>query len=384
MSKKSVFCIATSRPQAEQIVDRLKNANFSNNDISVLFPDKQTNRDFAHEKNTKAPEGAITGAGTGGVLGGALGWLVGIGALAIPGVGPFIAAGPIMAALSGAAIGAAAGGVAGALIGMGVPELEAKRYEGKLKEGNILISVHAENSDQISRAKEIFKQANAQDICSTGEASTPDSSRVEKKEWSKASTVTTMTTARKTSDSGKNLEDLFFDELADMYDSEKRLVKALPKMKEAATCAHLQAAIEDHLRETEGHVTRIENVFRSFGREAKGKKCEATVGLLDEGDEIASDFKGSPAINAALISAAQKVEHYEIASYGCLHEWAEMLDHPEAAALLKQTLAEEKHADEKLTSLARSATNEEAREGVEPGKARNAAKMRVPVSSTNC
>lgn len=383
MSKKSVFCIATSRPQAEQIVDRLKNANFSNNDISVLFPDKQTNRDFAHEKNTKAPEGAITGAGTGGVLGGALGWLAGIGALAIPGVGPFIAAGPIMAALSGAAIGAAAGGVAGALIGMGVPELEAKRYEGKLKQGNILISVHAENSDQVSRVKEIFKQANAQDICSTGEASTPDNSRSEKKERSKTTTMTTTTSSRKTGDSGKNLEDLFFDELADMYDSEKRLVKALPKMKEAATCMHLQAAIEDHLRETEAHVTRIENVFRVFGREAKGKKCEATVGLLDEGDEIASDFKGSPAINAALISAAQKVEHYEIASYGCLHEWAEMLDHPEAAALLKQTLAEEKSADEKLTNLARKATNEEAREGVGPGQARNTGRVGATVG-THC
>ena len=178
MSKKSVLCLATSRNQAEQIVDRLKNSNFSNNDISVLFPDKETNRDFAHEKNTKAPEGAVTGAGTGGLLGGTLGWLVGIGALAIPGVGPFIAAGPIMAALSGAAIGAAAGGVAGGLIGMGIPELEAKRYEGKIKEGNILISVHTENSDEISRAKDIFKAAGAQDICATGEARTPKNQKV--------------------------------------------------------------------------------------------------------------------------------------------------------------------------------------------------------------
>jgi len=177
MSKKSVFCIATSRDQAERIVDRLKSANFSNNDISVLFPDKGTSRDFAHEKNTKAPEGAATGAGTGGVLGGALGWLAGIGALAIPGVGPFIAAGPIMAALSGAAIGAAAGGIAGGLIGLGIPELEAKRYEGKVREGNILISVHTENSEEISAAKEIFTNAGAQDICTTGEASTPKDSK---------------------------------------------------------------------------------------------------------------------------------------------------------------------------------------------------------------
>ena len=173
MSKKSVFCLATSRDQAERIVDQLKAANFSNNDISVLFPDKGTTRDFAHEKNTKAPEGAVAGAGTGGVIGGALGWIVGIGALAIPGVGPFIAAGPIMAALSGAAIGAAAGGIAGGLIGLGIPELEAKRYEGKIKEGNLLISVHTDNSDEITRAKDIFSRAGAQDICTTGEASTP-------------------------------------------------------------------------------------------------------------------------------------------------------------------------------------------------------------------
>lgn len=173
MSKKSVFCITTSRDQAERIVDQLKAANFSNNDISVLFPDKGTTRDFAHEKNTKAPEGAVTGAGTGGVIGGALGWIVGIGALAIPGVGPFIAAGPIMAALGGAAIGAAAGGIAGGLIGLGIPELEAKRYEGKVKAGNLLLSVHTENSEEITRAKDIFKQAGAQDICVTGDASPP-------------------------------------------------------------------------------------------------------------------------------------------------------------------------------------------------------------------
>jgi len=170
MSKKSVFCIATSREQADRIVNELKNEKFSNNDISALFADKATSHDFAHEKHTKAPEGAATGAGAGGVIGGALGWIAGIGALAIPGVGPFIAAGPIMAALSGAAIGAAAGGIAGGLIGLGIPEMEAKRYEGKVKAGNILISVHTDNSEQIAQAKDVFNAAGAQDICSTSEA----------------------------------------------------------------------------------------------------------------------------------------------------------------------------------------------------------------------
>lgn len=168
--EKAVFCIANTETQARTIVDQLKAAGFSNNDISVLFPDKSGTKDFAHEQNTKAPEGAAAGAGTGGILGGALGWLVGIGSLAIPGLGPFVAAGPIMAALSGAAAGAAIGGLSGALIGMGIPEYEAKRYEGKIKEGNILISVHTDDSTERSRAKDIFTRAGADDISYTGEA----------------------------------------------------------------------------------------------------------------------------------------------------------------------------------------------------------------------
>ena len=170
MSEKAVFCTARTLDQAERVVAGLKNAGFSNNDISALFPDKTTTRDFAHEQNTKAPEGAATGAGTGALLGGTLGWLAGIGALAIPGVGPLIAAGPIMGALSGAAVGGTVGGITGALIGMGIPEYEAKRYEGKVRDGNILISVHTEDSDERSRARDIFKEANADDISAAGEA----------------------------------------------------------------------------------------------------------------------------------------------------------------------------------------------------------------------
>jgi hypothetical protein len=171
---KSVFGLCDTEGQAESIVDNLKTAGFSNNDISVLFPDKSGTRDFAHEQNTKAPEGAATGAGTGGVFGGVLGWLAGIGSLAIPGVGPFIAAGPIMAALAGAGIGAAVGGLSGALIGMGIPEYEAKSYEGKIKGGNILISAHSENSDETERAKDIFERGGAHDISYTEEKGVPD------------------------------------------------------------------------------------------------------------------------------------------------------------------------------------------------------------------
>jgi hypothetical protein len=168
---KAVFCIAQTVPQAEDIVDRLKMAGFSNNDISVLVANKTGTKDFAISNQTKAPEGAATGASTGVAIGGGLGWLAGIGALAIPGLGPFIAAGPIMAALSGAAVGGAVGGITGALIGMGIPEYEAKRYEGKVKGGNALISVHSENSDETSRAKQIFTAAGASDISSSAEAS---------------------------------------------------------------------------------------------------------------------------------------------------------------------------------------------------------------------
>lgn len=181
MSKKSVFCIASFREQAEHIVAQLKDEYFSSNDISLLFPDKSSTREFAHEKNTKAPEGVATGAGTGGFIGGALGWIAGVGALAIPGIGPLIAAGPIIAALSGAAVGAAVGGIAGGLIGLGIPEIEAKRYEGAVRAGNILISVHTENSKEIARAKEIFTQADAKNICVTDEASTPKTMQAPKR-----------------------------------------------------------------------------------------------------------------------------------------------------------------------------------------------------------
>src|ERR1700681_4289251 len=174
---KSVFCIAKTEVQALAIADQLRAAGFSENDISVLFPDKTGTRDFAHEQHTKAPEGAATGAGTGAVLGGALGWMVGIGSLAIPGLGPFIAAGPIMAALAGAAGGGAAGGLTGALIGMGIPEYEAKRYEGKVKDGNILLSVHTKDGDERDRAKKILEVGGAEDISYTGEASVPKDQR---------------------------------------------------------------------------------------------------------------------------------------------------------------------------------------------------------------
>jgi len=167
---KALFCIAKSELQAIDIVDGLKGSGFSSGDVSVLFPDKGASRDFAHEQKTKAPEGAAAGAGTGGVLGGALGWLAGIGTLAIPGLGPFVAAGPIMAALSGAAAGAAVGGLTGALVGMGIPEHEAKLYEGKVRGGNILISVHTEDREERRRAKEVFEGAGAEHVVSKEEA----------------------------------------------------------------------------------------------------------------------------------------------------------------------------------------------------------------------
>jgi hypothetical protein len=185
----SVFCLAASDMQANNIVQSLKLANFRMDDISVLYPDKNTSRDFAIAKGTKAPEGAAAGGATGVVVGGALGWMVGIGLLAIPGVGPFIAAGPIMAMLSGAAVGATVGGLTGTLIGMGIPEFEAKRYEGKIKEGRILISVHADNSEWANRAKKIFKDANAEDITSTSEASADTKSTVGNKSAQQKSTV---------------------------------------------------------------------------------------------------------------------------------------------------------------------------------------------------
>lgn len=169
----SIFCIAASQAIANDIVTRLKSSGFADNDISVLFPDKSSTREFAHEMGTKAPEGAAVGAGVGGVVGGTLGLLAGIGLLAIPGVGPFIAAGPIMASLSGIAVGAAVGSIAGALVGMGIPEIEAKRYEGKVKDGNILISAHSDTAERTASAKRIFEAAGATDIATGSEKGAP-------------------------------------------------------------------------------------------------------------------------------------------------------------------------------------------------------------------
>jgi hypothetical protein len=171
--KKAVMCIVQRYDQAEAIVAQLQGSGFTPNDISVLFPDKQGTRDFAHEHNTKAPEGAVAGAGTGGVLGGTIGLLAGIGALAIPGLGPFIAAGPLMGALSGAAVGAGVGGLTGALIGMGIPEIEARKYEGKVKGGNLLVAVHVETQEQRKRAEDVFKLARAEDIVAVDEKRVP-------------------------------------------------------------------------------------------------------------------------------------------------------------------------------------------------------------------
>src|ERR1700723_3521566 len=176
----SAFGIFTSRVAAEKCIDMLLAAGYRNDDVSVLAPDVEATRELATEKNTKAPEGATAGATTGGVVGGTLGLLAGIGALAIPGLGPFIAAGPIMGALAGLGVGGAVGGLIGALVGMGIPEYEAKRYEGHIKAGGVLLSVHCDTSDEITRAKDVLKHTGAQDISSSGEASAdyPAHSRV--------------------------------------------------------------------------------------------------------------------------------------------------------------------------------------------------------------
>jgi len=167
----AVFAIARDRVHAESIVTQLRAAGFTNQDISVLLADANQTRDFAHEKHTKAPEAGVAGGATGGVIGGVLGWLVGAGALAIPGLGPLIAAGPIMGALGGMAVGGAVGGLAGVLVGLGMPEYEAKLYEGKLREGRVLLSVHTADSEEVSRAKDIFEQAGAENISSGSEKS---------------------------------------------------------------------------------------------------------------------------------------------------------------------------------------------------------------------
>jgi hypothetical protein len=167
----AAYGIYRTRTEVENAIDELLSAGFRNEDVSVLFPENSGTKDFAAEKNTKAPEGVTTGATTGGAIGGTLGLLAGIGTLAIPGLGPFIAAGPIMGALAGIGVGGTVGGLVGALVGMGIPEFEAKRYEGMVKEGTILVSVHCDNSEWVGRAKDILRQTGGQDVSSSSEAS---------------------------------------------------------------------------------------------------------------------------------------------------------------------------------------------------------------------
>jgi hypothetical protein len=167
----AVFGIYSTRDQVEECIQALRNNSFRVEDISILFSENEGTKDFAHVKSTKAPEGASAGAAGGAVVGGVLGWLAGIGAIAIPGIGPFIAAGPIMAALASAGVGGTVGGVTGSLVGMGIPEYEAKRYEGRVRKGGYLLSVHCDDGDWVSKAKEILHQTGAEDISSTGESS---------------------------------------------------------------------------------------------------------------------------------------------------------------------------------------------------------------------
>jgi len=188
--KTAVFGIYPNPASAEMAVDNLVSAGYSNQAVSVLMSDVNTAREFAHEKNTKAPEGTAIGVGTGGVIGGTLGLLAGIGALAIPGVGPLIAAGPIMGALAGLGVGGAVGGLVGALVGMGIPEYEAKRYEGRVKNGGVLLSVHCDTSEEIHRAKEILKSTGAEDIASSGEQSVSKDDKAVRDERTRT-TVTT-------------------------------------------------------------------------------------------------------------------------------------------------------------------------------------------------
>lgn len=166
----AAFGIYRDQTSVSEAVEALKHAGFRNTDISVLFPENTGSKDFGHEKHTKAPEGAVAGASSGALIGGALGWLVGIGALAIPGIGPFVAAGPIVAIMSGIGVGGTVGGLTGALIGVGIPEYEAKRYEGRIRNGGILLSVHCDNSDWVKRAKEVLEHTGGNDISTSGEA----------------------------------------------------------------------------------------------------------------------------------------------------------------------------------------------------------------------
>lgn len=349
-AKTLVTGVFNSADQASAAIAGLISRGISRDDINVLAAEDTKLETFGIQKQSKLAEGAAVGAGFGGAAGALLAGFTAVGALATGGVG-IIAAGPIVAALAGAGAGAATGGVVGGLIGLGIPEHKVDFYKDALNRGSVLVGVTVPDTDK-GDAEQIMRQNGAESVTSESVSSRTRGA------------IKGRDTDAATNGAKNGLRELFLHQLKDIYYAEKQILGALPGMRDKAKTPELAQAFDHHLAETRGHVQRLEHVFRAAGVEPREEKCPAINGILSEAKDLMKLDDTPAELDAAMICAAQKVEHYEMATYGCLKSYAEQLGLGEAVSLLGQTLDEEKAADEKLTTIAESVVNSAASEQI--------------------
>ncbi|CAN5695403.1 hypothetical protein BH11PLA1_BH11PLA1_03350 [soil metagenome] len=366
MSKSTLTTgIFKNSDDASRAVQALMANGISQNDINIVASDRTKLDAFGFAKHTHAADGAAIGGGLGGAVGALILGFTAVGALATGGIG-LLAAGPIVAALAGAGAGAAAGGLLGGLVGLGIPETEVKFYEDALNQGSIIVGVKSE-SDKADFVRDTFKKFNS--VNSTNAISAgAGSGGFNPAGWMSSSGKgdVKLTT-------GKPLEKLFLEQLRDMYYAEQQIVNALPDMVKAATDPELKKAFEMHLGETRMHVTRIEQAFAALGLKPTTEKCHAIKGIIAEAKDLMGLTDTTALRDAALICAAQKVEHYEIGTYGCLRAYARTLGFNQVESLLTQNFDQEVVADKKLTSIAERAVNLAAAAGPAPAGANSGA-----------
>lgn len=340
-----VMGLFQSAGEAERALMALMSAGIDRGEISAVASDDQSVRDFGIEKHSRVGTGAAIGAGFGGALGAILAGFTAVGALATGGAG-LIVAGPLVAALAGAGAGGATGGLLGGLIGLGIPEHEIKYYAENLEKGSVLLGVRTAD-DNVARIRSIMEEHGATRITTQGIALPAAASGHAAKvadEWAETNP----------------LRRLFIDQLRDIYYAEHQLVDALERLEEGASTPQLAQALHDHREQTREHIYRLDAVFRLIGVRPEQKKCPAINGIIAEAKELLRLDDSHPQRDAAIICAAQKAEHYEIGTYGCLRNYAQTLGMAEAARLLERTLEEEWTADRKLTELAESGINQQA------------------------
>ncbi len=352
---------------AERALGGLMAAGFRREEISALAADRRAQAELGIEKHSKVGAGAAIGAGFGGAVGALLAGFTAIGAITTGGVA-LVAAGPLVAALAGAGAGAAAGGVVGGLTGLGIPEHEVKFYRESLEKGAVLIGVRCEN-ERADDVRGIFKSSSASRITTqtvqldSAPGPVPHNDKTATQPAAAASIPTGMGISADEWSRESPLKRLFIDQLRDIYYAEHELLEALRQFESTASSPELAQAFHEHRDQTHEHIRRLDSVFQMIGVRAEKKRCPAITGILAEARELLALDETYPQRDAAIVCAAQKAEHYEIGTYGCLRTYARTLGLTGPAGLLERTLAEEWDADHKLTALAESGINQLATVG---------------------